>query len=119
MSSVGERIKQARTNKSLTQEDLAVLLGISRTSVTNYEKNNVVPSVEVLLKMCEVLQTSIDYILRGVIYTNNGESDRVTEPPTTYGKIECSPELLEHFNREVEDLRKDKEKLFELLIKNS
>ena len=36
--SLNDRIKEARLSKNLTQEQLAALIGVAKTTVTGYEK---------------------------------------------------------------------------------
>ena len=37
--SLHDRIKEARKNKGLTQEQLGILIGVAKTTITGYEKN--------------------------------------------------------------------------------
>ncbi len=62
------RIKEIRTAKKLSQVDLAKLLGVTKQSVSNWENDNIQPSVEMLLKISEALNVTTDYLL--------GRSDR-------------------------------------------
>lgn len=58
--SFGTNLKKIREEKGLTQEQLAKLVNTSRSNITNYEtgKNNA--SVEMLQKLSNVLNVSID-----------------------------------------------------------
>lgn len=59
----GIRLKKERENKKISQEDFAKKLGISRSSVGNYETNRNMPTTEILDKMADILDCSIDYLL--------------------------------------------------------
>lgn len=60
---LGNRIRDLRISKGLNQVELANALGVSKQSVSNWENNNIMPSVEVLLKFSEYFSVSTDYIL--------------------------------------------------------
>lgn len=60
---VAKRIKECRLAKSLTQEDLAHLLGKSRTNIVNYEAGrNILPG-NVIVDLSNILKVSTDYLL--------------------------------------------------------
>ena len=54
----------------MTQEDIAKLLGISRSGYTYYETGKTVPSVEVLQKLSAIYNTTIDVIVGNPIREN-------------------------------------------------
>lgn len=60
---IGEKIIQLRKQHNFSQADFAKKIGVSRTIVGNYERNTNMPSVEILLKMANVFNVSIDYII--------------------------------------------------------
>ena len=62
MSLFSERIKTKRIQKKLTQQQVANELGISRVTYTNYEKDRREPSIEILNKLANLYETSIDYL---------------------------------------------------------
>ncbi len=51
------QIKKARESANLTQDELADLLDVSRTMISNYETNKGVPAIEVLAVMAVELET--------------------------------------------------------------
>ena len=58
-----ERIKQLRTDRGMSQVDLAAKLGVSKQSVSNWENDNIQPSIEMLLKLSHIFSVSTDYLL--------------------------------------------------------
>lgn len=63
---IGERIKKEREAAGYTQSDFAVALGLqedSRQSVGFWENGNRLPRIEILLKMCELFDCEIGYLL--------------------------------------------------------
>lgn len=67
---LAESLKRIRKQYKMTQEDVAKLLGISRSGYTYYETGKTVPSVEVLQKLSAIYSTSIDVIVGNPLRTN-------------------------------------------------
>ena len=59
----GTRLKKLRTEKNLSQEELATHLGIARSSIANYETNRNLPTTDILNKLATILNCSIDFLL--------------------------------------------------------
>lgn len=68
---LGERIKQVRTFLGYTQEELANLVGISRVSIGNYERNTRIPDGNTLKNISIALETTTDYLLGKLPPSNN------------------------------------------------
>ena len=58
-----DKLKAVRKARKMTQIDLAKKIGVSKWAITSYEQGRTYPSVETLIKICEVLDTSSDYLL--------------------------------------------------------
>ena len=56
------RLKVARAEKDLTQEDLAKLVGVSRQSINPIESGRYVPSTVLALKMAQAFGKSVEEI---------------------------------------------------------
>ncbi len=56
-------IKAARSAKGMTQEQLADQLNVTRISVARYESGDREPSISILEKMADILETSTDYLI--------------------------------------------------------
>ena len=59
----GLRLKELREAKKLSQKEAAARLEVGRTTISGYEHNIITPSVEQLVKMAVLYNTSIDYIM--------------------------------------------------------
>ena len=59
----GERLKAVRKAKRLTQLDLSKRLDVSKGTISSYEQGISFPSIETLIKICHILDTSSDYLL--------------------------------------------------------
>lgn len=66
---MGDRIREARKHRGLTQEQLAEHLDISVEFVGQIERNIKLPSLQVFKKIIEVLNVSADYLLRDSVST--------------------------------------------------
>ena len=60
---LGEKIKEARKNAGLTQEQLAQKLVISRQAITKWESDKGLPDIQNLKALAELLNVSVDYLL--------------------------------------------------------
>lgn len=61
---LGNRIRQARTEKNMSQLDLAEACGISVPYVSDIERGKKCFSVDILLRIAQALQVSTDWLLR-------------------------------------------------------
>ena len=61
---LGSKLAQERKLKNLTQEQLAELLGVSRQSISKWESDLAFPETEKLLRLCDLFDCSLDYLLR-------------------------------------------------------
>lgn len=66
-SSMAERIKRARRESGLQQQELAVAVGLTRTSISNIERGKQGLSVDMLYAISEHVNESADVLLRDAI----------------------------------------------------
>ena len=59
----GKNLREARKAAKMTQQQMADILCIDRTTYTKYESRNVQPSFEHLVVIAKVLQVSVDDLL--------------------------------------------------------
>lgn len=60
---LGKKIKEARKQSSLSQEQLAEKMAVSRSAVAKWESGKGLPDVENLRLLSRILNVSIDYLL--------------------------------------------------------
>jgi len=70
MENFGNRLRAARKDRGLTLEQLAEACSTSDTVLRNYEKARKSPNVEMLLRICNALQISPDYLLQDSLSFN-------------------------------------------------
>lgn len=68
---LGLRIAQRRKQAGIKQNILAEKLGISNNYLSGIERGREKPSLEILVKLCNALQVTPDYLLMGNMYSNN------------------------------------------------
>ena len=66
MKTTGDRIFELRKQKGYSSEALAKLCGVSSKSIQNYENGSRVPIIDNIKKIATVLETSVDYLIKGV-----------------------------------------------------
>lgn len=103
---LGDRLKDLRINKNLTQDELGKMLNVTKVSVCCYEKGKRTPSLDTLSDLSDVFGVSVDYFL--------GNDVSVIK--------EDSPEYSYYFANEeinfIKELRLNR-KLYELALKDS
>lgn len=62
---IGERIKELRKNKNISQDQFADDINVSRQSVSNWEKDIVSPDIESVKMICDYFNVSMDYLITG------------------------------------------------------
>lgn len=62
---IGERIKELRTAKKLTQSELAANVGLTYIQIGRYETQKSAPSSDVLQKLAQALDTTTDFLMMG------------------------------------------------------
>lgn len=54
------RMKAARAGKDLSQEALAEQVGVTRQTISAIEKGNYNPTINLCIKICQVLDKTLD-----------------------------------------------------------
>lgn len=101
----GERLYSLRTNKNISQEELAELLDVSRQSISKWENDKAYPEMTRLLFMSDLFDVSLDYLMRGV------EEKKEDENTTSYK----AKNMVMTWNSFVSNLSAKQRKLLKLL----
>ena len=72
------RLKELRKDRKETQEDIANMLGVDRTTYSKYESGASEPSFEILLKLSQIFNVSTDYLL--------GRTEQKNVVPSSFGQ---------------------------------
>ncbi len=62
---IGDKLKKARQDKKLTQEEVAEKLFVSRQSISNWENNKTYPDIGNVIALSDLYQISLDELLKG------------------------------------------------------
>ena len=95
-----QRIRFLRQSRELNQVQLAEKLGVTKQSVSNWENDNIVPSVDMIEKIADFFNVSTDYLL--------GRDHKEWENGTTLDVTGLTQRQIEHIRQVVDDLRENK-----------
>lgn len=60
---LGERVKQLRKERGWSQDDLGQKVGTAAHQISRYENGHITPSTEMIVKLAECFDVSLDYLL--------------------------------------------------------
>ena len=76
---VGGRIRELRTERGMSQDDLAARVYVSRQTISSWENGKTYPDVQSLLLLSEIFGASVDSLIKGDVETMNETIDRDIE----------------------------------------
>jgi len=97
MIALGNRLKDARSQLKMIQKDFAEKLGVSASFLSELEKGKTTPGIFVLIRLSQVFNISMDYLICG-------EGKPLKQKP---GKST-------HISLEIDPNHPDKEKIIDL-----
>lgn len=98
---VGERIRELRRAKNLTQDELAVLVNSSRVQINQWETGAREMSTSRLVDFASALETSCDYLLRGVPYEQAESFNKTGLDVNSLNALSDVMNLTEHKKKQV------------------
>lgn len=60
---IGPRIRLLRKKKNISQEKLGIELSLSKTTISHYENESRIPSIETLIDIANYFEVDLNYIL--------------------------------------------------------
>lgn len=72
---IGNRIKDLRNEKKITQKELADILFVSDKAVSSWEANRTEPSLELIVKLSELFDCSTSYLIYGEVSKSDIETE--------------------------------------------
>lgn len=109
----GARIKQLREERRLTQTELADKLKISNSAIAMYETDKREPSDDIKLKMCELFNCSLDYL---VGRTDIRSPEKIEDDPLGLAKIGFS---MKDYNPPTETQKEQIKVIIETILKDN
>jgi transcriptional regulator with XRE-family HTH domain len=98
MATTGERIREIRDKRGLTQDQLATQAKISKSFLSEIENNNRNVSSQALLRIANILGASVDYLLTGESKEATSKGPTVIPPELS----RAAEELQLSFNQTVD-----------------
>lgn len=62
MTAMQERLKYYREKNKYSQEEIAEKINITQSAYSNYEKGKRLPSIEILIKLADIYEISLDIL---------------------------------------------------------
>lgn len=85
IETLGERIKQLRKDKSFTQQHVGSILNVTAQAISRWEKNETNPDLDMIVRIAELFDVSVEYIITGKNKADNEQTD--TSQKNSYEKI--------------------------------
>ncbi|CQR24618.1 phage transcriptional repressor [Streptococcus varani] len=93
---VGNKIKQFRLEKKLTQTQLADLIDTTKQTISRYEKGDRKANQDVLFALSDLFEKTIDDFFPPISKKNTPSAPQVELIPSTLQKINATSSKLEH-----------------------
>ena len=95
MSSFGQRLTQCRKARGLTQAELARRMQTNHSILGKYERDQVRPSIDVVVRLTEELETTVSYLLGEV------EEETLLKDPVMLERLKTLHALPEEQRRHI------------------
>lgn len=110
MNELGNRIQELRKQSGLSQTDLAGKINLSKSQMIRYENKGVQPPADILNKLADILNTSVDFLINGNTDEKAKASLKNSELLQRFKEVEALPEreqtvLLEIIGAYIRDYR--------------
>lgn len=90
-----DNLQHVRAERNMTQEQLAMLLGVSRQSVSKWEAERAYPEMDKLLRLCDLFECTLDELVSGDLTdrapceTSCSAAASVLQDVTGYDQVMC------------------------------
>lgn len=98
----GKRLRQLRTHKKLTQEELGKIINVSKVSISGYENGTRTPDTDNLRRLADYFDVDADYLL-GRSSEPKQKERKKTDDPLTNLMFDGWDEMDEETKREALD----------------
>lgn len=88
-----KNLKRLRSEKGISQQALAEIIGISQQSVNKYENHNIEPDITTLILLAKYFNTSVDYLI------GNTEIDHIIENLESYELNDDESTLINNYRK--------------------
>ena len=63
MITFGKRLRELRTERKLSQQELAKIIGTNNSSICDWECGRTEPSIDYIVKLCDFFEIDADYLI--------------------------------------------------------
>lgn len=60
---IGNRIRELRISKNMSQKELSELIDVSKSAISKYESDSLEPNIRVQIALAEAFNVTIDYLI--------------------------------------------------------
>ena len=78
LPNIGKQLKLLRESKHKNQQEVCYALNIEQSTLANYENDKYIPKVDILIKLANYYNVSVDYLL-GLKNTTSYENPKITD----------------------------------------
>ena len=79
MNHFGERLRKYRTSKKMSQSELARMIGTNHSLIGKYERGAVIPKIDAVIRIAEVLNITVGYLLGETTLQNDTMLNRLND----------------------------------------
>lgn len=107
---IADRLKELRTERNYTQEEVAKKISINRTTYAGYEAERTEPNAEILTRLAKLYDVSMDYLcnLTDNRYGRYAVEEKVETSETAKDEIKAK---VENMQSQIDELKKELEHL--------
>jgi len=92
MNNLGKRIQELRKKQDMSQTELADNVKVSKSQIIRYEIKGSQPPADILNKIADVLNTSVDYLINGATEEKAKASLKNNDLLVKFKEIESMPD---------------------------
>lgn len=104
MATFGERLKELRKEKNLTQEQLAEIFKVTQVTISKYERNFTETDITTLFKFADFFDVTTDYLLGKSDLKHGNKSDK--QNLHFFEKDNLTKEDMDYLNMMIETMKK-------------
>ena len=122
---LGDKVKMLRKEMNFTQQQLAIAIGVSQSTIGMIEGNKQGASNDTLIKLASVLNTTVDYLLtdniektdiNGINENNNNNNNNNSHANNDINNLEMNDDDIRRIERARRKMDpKNKEKMMKIL----
>ena len=112
----GDRLRTAIQKKGYTQKELSEILQVNQDTITNYIKEKSFPKADMLLNICDLLDISIDWLIKGQEHKSETKMDFSDVQQLTEIEKEIIKIYRELDSRDREEIRFNMEMKYKLML---